>query len=620
MCDHNRLYLAESDHRRVAQAAGGNPLFVRELTLHSARTASEGPLPRSLRAVMHERLSRLNPEQTHILRLIALLGAHSHVSTLLSITGLNSARLTASLEDLEFEGVVRLSHTRALSLHDCWQTTVLEGTTPIVRAALALDCAQALDATPESIRSESYDWRTAELFSQAGDSERSLPLFARVADSMYARGLSNDAATILELALRSGGTDRPLLALRARYARALFGSGRLQEVLSACDAGLAFRVPKEEDQRNAHACLACLRLDALAKLRMNHRTALAVVASIAIDEEIPPDARQLACLTGIVVAFNDTTSGYEDVFHEASASTSRSHRKSVIGCLVQLIYGAEHGDRRRVEEIEVGLQELEGEPIAEHLRCRALRTRAMAQRFAGNAARAFELGELAFEAGVLSGLMGESALAAEQMTFAALDFEDDSLLALWLKRWDACSSPHAYFERSRARVHAACRISISQDRFAEGLSHYGMGDDDTVDPLGKRRAVDDAALCRCLAALGRREESLVLGASSLSVYASCRASAQIDYVVDSVLGAFAALGEHERFDQLAREYVSRRTAQYSFPIAPAFRELQRCSDGRFDGRQTGREVFDDETRIRIHGVLQDRNCDLATDLHPDRIL
>lgn len=315
VCDHNRLYLSEADHRRVARAAGGNPLFVRELTLHSARTALEGPLPRSLRAVMDERLARLSPEQTHVLRLISLLGAHSHVSTLRSITGLSSAQLTSALEDLEFEGVVRLIPTQSLSLHDCWQTTILEGTSPILRAALALDCAMALVATPESNRSESCDWQAAELFSQAGDSVRSMPLFAHVADRMYARGLSNDASSILERALESGGADRPLLALRAQHARALFGSGRLQDVLEACDAGLAFRVPAQEEERSAYALLSCLRLDTLAKLRKDHRTALAVVAAMATDVDLPPDARQLACLTGIVVAFNDTSSRYEDLFH-----------------------------------------------------------------------------------------------------------------------------------------------------------------------------------------------------------------------------------------------------------------------------------------------------------------
>ena len=227
----------------------------------------------------------------------------------------------------------------------------------------------------------------------------------------------------------------------------------------------------------------------------------------------------------------------------------------------------------------------------------------MAQRFAGNARPAFELGELAFVGAQSGGLMGEAALAAEHMTFAALDFEDAAQLALWLKRWDACATPHAYFERSRARAHAACRISMCHNQFAEALAHYETGDDETMDPLGKRRAVDDAALCRCLAALGRREESLSLGTSSLAVYASCRASSQIDYVVDSVLSAFSALDESGRYDLLAHEYVSRRSRQYPFPIAPAFRELQRCSDGRFDGRRTGREVFDDETRISIHGVL-----------------
>lgn len=572
----SQLSLSPEETLQIARASGGNPLFVRELAIHFARKRAESPVPQSLAQLMEDRLARLDAVQTRLLRLIALLGAHATIPRIRNISMLQSDDIAVALEVLEREGMIRMNASHVITLHDCWHTAVMEGTSPVARAALSLDCAESLATHPDSLDDEVRRCRAAELYEDAGDLTASHALLLQAADQLSARGLDANACVVLERALKSERDATPLLQHRMKYSRALFSCGRLSESLTTASETLErFGQALERDQ-GTRVALSCLQLDALAKLRQQHRDALKSVVNLAADPTTPVEARLQACLTAIAVAFNDTSSEVEDVLFSIAHSIERAPRLSVAGQLVLLIYHTERGDRANVDATESRLAALESEPVSDQLRCRTLRSRALAQRFAGNRIRAVELGERAYVTAMQGGLLGDATFAAEHMVFAALDACDTDAVESWLLRWDSASVTSRYFERRHARTHAECRILIAKGDFESALAQYGNEVAElTSDPMGKRRAVDLAAISHCLAALGRRDECLRAIDSGLQVAEDSRPSGQVDYMLESIVCALALLGESHRATAVATRYLQRRQQEFSFPIPPAFSTLQR---------------------------------------------
>ncbi len=571
-----QLSLSPAELHRIARDSGGNPLFVRELALHAARQRPAHPVPQSLAQLMEKRLARLDATQTRLLRLIALLGAHATIPRLRSVSLLHTDDITVALEELEREGMVRMNAVHVITLHDCWHTAVMEGTSPVARAALSLDCAESLATVSDNVDDEVRRFRAAELYEDAGDRATSHALLLQAADQLSARGLDADACVVLERALKSEGDATPLLPHRLKYARALFSCGRVADSLATASETLAKFSQALDREPGTRVSLACLQLDALAKLRQQHRDALKSVVGLAADPTTPVEARLQACLTAIAVAFNDTSSDVEDVLFAIASSLECPPRISVVGQLVLLIYYTERGDRPNVDATEARLAALELEPVSDQLRCRTLRSRALAQRYAGNRAHATDLGERAYKAAIQGGLLGDATFAAEHMAFAALDASDSVSVELWLLRWDSASVTSRYFERHHARKHAECRVLIARGEFASALSQYGDELTElTSDPMGKRRAVDLAAIAHCLAGLGRRDECLRAIDSGLQVARESRPSGQVDYVIESIVSALALLGESYRATGVATEYLRRREQEFPFPIPPAFSALQR---------------------------------------------
>jgi len=580
LCEREGLYIDDSSHHSIVRAAGGNPLFVRELTFHTATSASKDALPRSLRGVMTERLTRAGPEQTYVLRVISLLGGLSKISRIKDITRLPSSVLASSLEALEQEGILRLSDSRVLELHDCWQTAVVERTSPVVRLALSHDCANALREENGPLDDSDAIWRAAELYADAGDVAASVTLYCQVGDQMLARGFVAEAADIFDRAVGVCGVASAPQNVRVRHARALSAAGRLAEVLRVCDEARTASpsLPLSADES---AALWCLEVDARCKLRLDHQEALRRVAAAAADARVGHEARQLACFAGIVVTANDIDgTDLQNHFFTESTRLVADEKPSIISALVAMIHYAEIGDADGVRRTELSLSQLDGEPIGDSLRCRTLRIRAMAHRWTGDRSLRDEIGLRAYEFAIARGLRGDAATAAECMTFAALDDADTDATHTWMARWEGCLPPAIYFERSHALLHAKSRLLIDQGAFAEALATIRaeptFGEPDS---LGKRRATDHAAAALCMAMLGLRQEGITAAEISMALASRCRPSPQIDFVVEYALRAMESLGERSRAHAERAQYIDRRSAS-SFPIAASFTLLRQASGTR----------------------------------------
>lgn len=128
-------------------AAGGNPLYIREIARHCADAKGRAGLPGSLRALMSERISRLTPMAQRVLFGCAILGRFatiSRVTALLELSTLQVMEYLNAIDELGILGVTRAPG--ALGLHDLWQEHLLESMQPGTRAVMHVRAGDLLAA------------------------------------------------------------------------------------------------------------------------------------------------------------------------------------------------------------------------------------------------------------------------------------------------------------------------------------------------------------------------------------------------------------------------------------------------------------------------------------------
>jgi tetratricopeptide (TPR) repeat protein len=157
---------------RVLDQAGGNPLYVRELTdglvrdgqvrlaAGVAELAESGPdqlVPASLAAAVAGRLSRLPPQAYTVLRWGAVLGHEFSVTDLSVVTGLSTAELITTVDTAQEAGVVTAAGTQLAFRHGVCRQVLYESMPAAVRAAVHLQAAGALaraGAAPDRVAAQ----------------------------------------------------------------------------------------------------------------------------------------------------------------------------------------------------------------------------------------------------------------------------------------------------------------------------------------------------------------------------------------------------------------------------------------------------------------------------------
>ena len=569
------------DVSRVALAAGGNPLFVRELSAHGSGARPGTSLPKSLTDMIAERLQQLDGPALRLLRLTTLLGSQATVSRVRALTQLPTPAFADLVESLESDGVISLGLQQTLDLHECWQQVVNEEMNALTRAALSLESAQALASPFEKPDSVSLAWRAATLFADAGEFAAAVKLFTWVGEEMLAGGLPAESADILSRALAYSRTPQEQHRVLAVLARSQYASGEPARVVET--SNIAFALPRGHSGEEffEHAILLALRTESLMKLHQDHRADLAALATLAQHEALSAEVRHFVCLTGLVTVFADGSSPIAPVFFESSKRATDTFGPTTLGCLVQLIYYAESGAVDDVRAINRVLEGLEIEDIPAALRCRSLRYRAAALRFAGDMAAVTRLGNRAFEESMRCGLTNEAWLSAELMIFACLDSEDIEGATTWLRRWDGMRVKPAYAQRAQAVMHATARIHAQSGKYELALAVYGSGDDlSASDTLRSRRAVDLATLALSFAGVGKHAESRALLPSIEEIVGASSASFQMDYVVEMHLRTLDILGDIREKSAVCEDYHRQRAKVFQAPLRPFCRELSLLASRR----------------------------------------
>ena len=217
------------------ERAGGNPLYVRELTaalVRDGRVAADSgmvelgadavSLPTSVTLAMSSRLEFLRPDVLRTLGIAALLGNEFDIAELAAATGTPVLDLAAQLTDAMTGGVISGEGDRLRFRHELIRQVLAERTPVAMRSALHTEIARKLAAggssldsvarhllaTPRAMGDWALDWLAA-------IGEHAMYALAGVCAELFSRAVNSIAVT-----------DPRWLVLAERLALVLFWLGR----------------------------------------------------------------------------------------------------------------------------------------------------------------------------------------------------------------------------------------------------------------------------------------------------------------------------------------------------------------------------------------------------------
>jgi predicted ATPase len=197
----------ESVAERIEQAAGGNPLFVEELTAAMAEGAAEAvdEVPVPIRAIIAARLDAL-PAQKRGLILDASVAGHAFSRGLLECLVGDELSVSEALEDLEFRDLIRrrdVSGTQGIEEYSFKHGLIRDvayGTLP--RAARRERHAVVAEFLEREARSGADAAATlAHHWRQAGDSERAVDYLLSAAEQTSRGWAKGEAVALYNQAL-----------------------------------------------------------------------------------------------------------------------------------------------------------------------------------------------------------------------------------------------------------------------------------------------------------------------------------------------------------------------------------------------------------------------------------
>ncbi len=133
----------EADAERLSRESGGNPLFAIELA-RAGSGASSAPLNQLVR----ERLARLDLHGLEVLRWAALLGPHIDVPKLAALSGVDHARVVATLEAAEHQAILVPTSQGLRFSHELIARAVYADISPVRRQVMHRRIAEMMEQDP----------------------------------------------------------------------------------------------------------------------------------------------------------------------------------------------------------------------------------------------------------------------------------------------------------------------------------------------------------------------------------------------------------------------------------------------------------------------------------------
>ncbi|MCE9600661.1 MAG: AAA family ATPase [Gemmatimonadetes bacterium] len=558
----------------IVRAGGGNPLFLRELTSQRATQHAPSRLPESLAVVIEQRIAAFARHELQLLRAVSLLGPLARFSRLRALLVPRNWDYDAFLEQLELEGVLAMSSSGTIELHECWHDSIRDTLKGTALCAMAYDAAALLATESFTDAGFSNYWRAAELFSLAGSYERSREQFRRVAALFMGRGLPRQAVEALLQSTGLSCDSGSRAELFADLAAAQNAASLHADALASCEEALSCVSDSPSAFSTMRSEVFATLVDSRLRLGTPIRDAVDLLIASVSNTALADSACQRACHVGMRSVLNSGIPDAARAFLTASATSAARYGKSLMGSIVQLMYAAEFGSAEELTQMEHAVAEQCSDGDAPSVRMLALRYRATALRFLGRHQPAADLFEQAVETARSYGAPRDAHLAAASLIFLSLDQADFTQADRWLQEATGFAMPAEDLDLDRSITHARARYLLETGDARGCIETYAPYMDALKsDSSTRRRAADSACLSVAFAQTGGSASARAFCADAIQSLCANKPGPNEDWVAHSVLRCLVALDSPQEALSVHESYLSRRASLADRPLPIAFTEL-----------------------------------------------
>ncbi|MBX3173540.1 MAG: AAA family ATPase [Gemmatimonadaceae bacterium] len=580
----------------IASVGGGNPLFVRELSLQATRREPSVALPTTLESVIGDRLSRLRPAPLALLRTVLLLGSEATAARVREVSSTPAPDFGSAIEALEDDGIVTAHSDGVLSLHECWRRTLAASLSPATASALSLRCADALLAEGESSLSASGLWKASDLYRSAGMSAKAQLLCEAAARRYYDAGLIGQSIDVFRRAVDISPNSAAEPRVRIGLARALLAAGRPKDSIQSLNPIRASGAHGFEDTRETAASALALETEASAKLCMEHSRLLAGMLESASDRSMSTEFRLALCMSVARLAAN----AHEHAIERKNAALVDSLRselpRNLSGLLAAMIFRTEHGPSDELFELHATVETGLFGAVGTTSWCASQRILAHSLRLHGFCDRALSAAARAHSRASQAALPDDAAIAAELCANIALDYCNLEAARQWINSAEQDSLRPDYRQRSIALRHLDDRIRIdSGDVHLDESSARERLDEVRTDPVIISRVTRLASLAMH-GAMARIESIAVDSATgAASDVTGLLGHSAADYPIELLARTAKLLPGLVGIAGLSERHVRERDLRFMRPLPPFYAELheaRRILARRGDSQELTSSAFD----------------------------
>jgi DNA-binding SARP family transcriptional activator len=559
--------------KAIIRTAGGNPLFVRELTIIRHTFAGQSALPDSLSQIVEDRIGTLDPREQRLLRITALLGDVATLARVRAASALSHAELQHSLERLESEAMIRMSVERMLDVHDCWSEVLLQQTSSTALAALALECAEQLIAD-SGVRSHAIQRRTGHLLRIAGENYRALEYFLASSDSLHAVGLPREAME--SMGSYSALADHPAAQARLRYrhARSLATLGDPAAAALIIEELRRSGWLRQQGLWHEHLAAILVLAETYIRIESADQAPIDELLTLAHHPSLGAHDQQNACLVGVRIASNLADSRLLVDFALRSRAIDESGSASYAGWMTALVHATECESALDIQEIVARSSTIDRFALTIPQRCLMHRFACHALRVAGLFSQSVEQGQVAHDLAIEHSLYHQARVASELLAHVCLDYEDLPGARLWIAESAKLSHLAAISTTTRSHEHAEDRLGIQEGNFeAVAPRILSRLPSSRSARTASARLGELAIAALCIAHVGPKSEAETIAAEAAEEVTRFIGQHSIHFAAELTARALHALGHSHRATALLQSHLRARIPTHPPRLPPFYTHL-----------------------------------------------
>src|SRR5579883_1065013 len=284
--------------------AEGNPRLIHELAAHWVANANLDRLPAAVVAAARNRLARLKPSATAVLRACSLLGEHATVSRLELVLRLPRAVLLSCLDTLDRGCLLEVRGGALQITHPIYAELTRSAVPPTQKAYLHRQIGLALSREEHCAESDSLTWDCADHLSQAGELPMAVAVIGRHARRFSCPRGGVDAVAVWERAAHKWAGVPRMVSLIQRELVLALRDGALWSRVNAVIGSAAHEDPASSADECAHDDLELAALEAAWKQHRSPRPLLKRAVKCAMWPYATPEHRAAAGVWALILAHN----------------------------------------------------------------------------------------------------------------------------------------------------------------------------------------------------------------------------------------------------------------------------------------------------------------------------